>query len=77
MENKKKRLDNLKNAAISTVVIAVITCLINWGIFVTYRDMVAYAASKDDLHKIESQLNRIEKLTTKLCLKQHIQVDEE
>lgn len=74
---KKKRLDDLKSAAISTVVVAVITCLINWGIFVTYRDMVAYAASKDDLCKIEQQLNRIEKLTTKLCLKQHIHIDEE
>ena len=73
---KKKRLDDLKSAAISTVVVAVVTCLINWGIFVTYRDMVAYAASKDDLSKIEAQLNRIEKLTTKLCLKQHIQVEE-
>ena len=73
---KKKRLDDIKSAAISTVVVAVVTCLINWGIFVTYRDMVAYAASKDDLSKIEAQLNRIEKLTTKLCLKQHIQVEE-
>lgn len=73
---KKKRLDDIKSAAISTVVVAVVTCLINWGIFVTYRDMVAYAASKDDLSKIETQLNRIEKLTTKLCLKQHIQVEE-
>ena len=74
---EKKKVDNIKNTAISTVVIAVITCLINWGIFVTYRDMVAYAASKEDLSKIETQLNRIEKLTTKLCIKQHIQVEEE
>lgn len=69
--------DTIKNTTISTIVVAVITCLINWGIFVTYRDMVAYAASKDDLSKIEVQLNRIEKLTTKLCLKQHIKVEEE
>lgn len=74
---RKKKFEDIKSAAISTVVVAVVTCLINWGIFVTYRDMVAYAASKDDLAKIETQLNRIEKLTTKLCLKQHIQIEEE
>lgn len=69
----KKRVTDV---AVSTVVVAVITCLVNWGIFVTFKDMYAYAAPKDSIIKIEQQLDRIERLTIKLCLKQHIDIPE-
>ena len=67
----------ITDIAISTVVVAVVTCIINWGIFVTFKDMYAYAAPKDSIVKIERQLDRIERLTIKLCVKQHIDIPEE
>lgn len=62
---------------VSVIVVSVITCLINWGIFVRFQDMYAYAAPKDSIVKIERQLDRIERLTIKLCMKQHIEIPEE
>lgn len=64
----------VQDIAVSATVVAVITCLVNWGLFVTFKDMYAYAAPKDALSKMEQQLNRIERLTIKLCMKQHIDI---
>lgn len=66
---------NVSNIAINTVVVAVITCLINWGIFVTFKDMYAYAAPKSDVEKMAKQLDRIELKVNELCVKQHIKVN--
>lgn len=66
---------NYQNIAINTVVVAVITCLVNWGIFVTFKDMYAYAAPKADVEKMAKQLDRIELKVNELCVKQHIKVD--
>lgn len=43
------------------IVFIVIQSLISAGFFVTYQQMVAYAAPKDDITKIEQHLLRIEK----------------
>lgn len=69
----KQRITDI---TVSTVVVAVITCLVNWGLFVTFKDMYAYAAPKDSISKIEYKLDRIERLTIKLCVKQNIEVME-
>lgn len=70
-----KKEINYTNIAVNTVVVAVITCLVNWGIFVTFKDMYAYAAPKSDVEKMGKQLDRIELKVNELCVKQHIKVD--
>jgi hypothetical protein len=65
------------NIAINTIVVAVITCLVNWGIFVTFQDMYAYAAPKESVEKMEKQLDRIELKVNELCVKQNIKVNYE
>lgn len=70
-----KKEINYTNIAVNTVVVAVITCLVNWGIFVTFKDMYAYAAPKESVEKMGKQLDRIELKVNELCVKQHIKVD--
>ena len=60
---------NKKQLIISGLVYCVISVLINWGIFVTFPQMVAYAASKEDITKIEHQLNRIEEKLDNVILR--------
>lgn len=59
---------DLKPIFIAGIIWTVVQTLISCGIFVTYRDMVVYAASVDDMAKIEQQLNRIEEKVDKLVL---------
>lgn len=68
---------NLSSVAVNTVVVAVITCLINWGIFVTFKDMYAYAAPKESVEQLAKQLDRIELKVNELCIKQHIRITDE
>jgi hypothetical protein len=68
---------NLSSVAVNTVIVAVITCLINWGIFVTFKDMYAYAAPKESVEQLAKQLDRIELKVNELCIKQHIKVNYE
>lgn len=42
------------------LVLVVIQTLLSCGIFVTFPQMTAYAASKDSIQQISEQLNRIE-----------------
>lgn len=72
-----KKEINYTNIAVNTVVVAVITCLVNWGIFVTFKDMYAYAAPKESVEKMAKQLDRIELKVNELCVKQHIKVNYE
>lgn len=50
------------------LIYSIISAFINWGIFVTFPQMVAYAASKEDISKIETQLQRIEEKIDKLMI---------
>lgn len=59
---------NLKQITIYGLVFIVIQSLISCGIFVTFPQMAAYAASKDDLTSILHQLQRIEEKIDKLIL---------
>lgn len=59
---------NLKQITIYGLVFIVIQSLISCGIFVTFPQMAAYAASKDDLTSIHHQLQRIEEKIDKLIL---------
>lgn len=68
---------NLSSVAVNTVIVAVITCLINWGIFVTFKDMYAYAAPKESVEQLAKQLDRIELKVNELCIKQHIRITDE
>jgi hypothetical protein len=68
---------NLSSVAVNTVVVAVITCLINWGIFVTFKDMYAYAAPKESVEQLAKQLDRIELKVNELCIKQHIRITDD
>lgn len=70
--NKQKITD----ITVSATVVAVVTFLVNLGLFVTFQDMYAYAAPKDSITKMEQQLDRIERLTIKLCVKNNIEVPE-
>ena len=58
-----------KQLIVAGLVYCVISVLINWGLFVTFPQMVAYAASKDDISNIEHQLNRIEEKVDNLLLR--------
>lgn len=72
-----KRDNTASNLVINTVVVGVVTCLVNWGIFVTFKDMYAYAAPKEDVQKMAKQLNRIEYKVNELCIKQNIKIGTE
>lgn len=74
MTTPKNNNINYQNIAINTVVVAVITCLVNWGVFVTFKDLYAYAAPKSDVEKMAKQLDRIELKVNELCVKQHIRI---
>jgi hypothetical protein len=60
--------NNIKGLFLAGVVWTVIQSLISCGIFITFKDMVAYAAPKDSIITIEKQLNRIEEKVDKLIL---------
>ena len=59
---------DIKPYILAGIVWTVIQTLISCGIFVTFKDMVAYAAPKDDMVTIEKQLNRIEEKVDKIIL---------
>lgn len=59
---------NIKQLATVGLVWTVIQTAINCGVFVTFQQMTAYAAPKDAISKIETQLNRIEEKVDKLIL---------
>ena len=63
--------DNVRGLFIAGVVWTVIQSLISCGIFITFKDMAAYAAPKDSITVIENQLNRIEEKVDKLILMRH------
>lgn len=62
------------NILINSAIVATVTFLVNLGLFVTFKDMYAYAAPKEDVAKLAKQLDRIELKVNELCLKQHIKV---
>ena len=62
----KEKLKDVAGYSIPAVVAAVITTLLNWGIFVTFPQMVAYAAPRDSITRIEAQLVRIEQKVDKV-----------
>ena len=66
-ENQMIKQD-IKPYILAGIVWTVIQTLISCGIFVTFKDMVAYAAPKDDMVTIEKQLNRIEEKVDKIIL---------
>ena len=66
--------NQVSSLVVNTVVVAVITCLVNWGIFVTFKDMYAYAAPKESVEQLAKQLDRIELKVNELCIKQHIHI---
>ncbi|MCM1073934.1 MAG: hypothetical protein NC334_09020 [Bacteroides sp.] len=51
------------------LVYAVIQALLNWGIFVTVPQMVAYAAPKDSIEHVQEHLVRIENKIDKILIK--------
>ena len=59
---------DIKPYILAGIVWTVIQTLTSCGIFVTFKDMVAYAAPKDDMVTIEKQLNRIEEKVDKIIL---------
>lgn len=65
------------NLLIDAAIVATVTFLVNLGLFVTFKDMYAYAAPKSDVEKMAEQLNRIEYKVNELCIKQHIKVNYE
>lgn len=52
---------NKRDLILFGLVFLVMQALINMGVFVTYQQMVAYAAPITDITKIEQALIRIEK----------------
>lgn len=62
---------DLKPIFIAGIIWTVVQTLISCGIFVTFKDMVAYAAPKDSITAIEKQLSRIEEKVDKLILMRH------
>lgn len=60
--------NNVKGLFIAGIIWTVVQSLISCGIFITFQDMVAYAAPKDSIFTIEKQLNRIEEKVDKLIL---------
>ena len=62
------------NILINSAIVATVTFLVNLGLFVTFKDMYAYAAPKESVEQLGKQLNRIELKVNELCIKQHIKV---
>ena len=63
-------MDIKKQILLNGLVLIVVQVLINLGIFVTFKDMMAYAAPLDAIEKIEAQLNRIETKMDNFILKE-------
>ena len=59
---------NIKQISLYGLIFIIIQSIINCGIFVTFPQMTAYAASKEDLVNILGQLERIEQKLDKLIL---------
>lgn len=57
---------NKKQLATYGVAFIVIQTIISCGIFVTFPQMTAYAASKDSIEAIQQQLTRIEHKVDKI-----------
>ena len=64
----------VSGVVVNSVVVATVTFLVNLGLFVTFKDMYAYAAPKEDVAKLAKQLDRIELKVNELCVKQHIKI---
>ena len=65
----------VSGVVVNSVVVATVTFLVNLGLFVTFKDMYAYAAPKEDVAKLAKQLDRIELKVNELCVKQHIKIN--
>lgn len=65
------------NILINTAIVATVTFIVNLGLFVTFKDMCAYAAPKESVEQLGKQINRIELKVNELCIKQHIRITEE
>lgn len=65
------------NILINSAIVATVTFIVNLGLFVTFKDMYAYAAPKEAVEQLGKQLDRIELKVNELCIKQHIRVTEE
>lgn len=65
------------NILINSAIVATVTFIVNLGLFVTFKDMYAYAAPKESVEQLGKQLNRIELKVNELCIKQHIKVNYE
>ena len=65
------------NILINSAIVATVTFIVNLGLFVTFKDMYAYAAPKESVEQLGKQLDRIELKVNELCIKQHIRVTEE
>ena len=65
------------NILINSAIVATVTFLVNLGLFVTFKDMYAYAAPKEAVVQLGKQLDRIELKVNELCIKQHIKVNYE
>jgi hypothetical protein len=65
------------NILINSAIVATVTFIVNLGLFVTFKDMYAYAAPKESVEQLGKQLNRIELKVNELCIKQHIRITEE
>lgn len=63
------------NILINSAIVATVTFIVNLGLFVTFKDMYAYAAPKEAVEQLGKQLDRIELKVNELCLKQHIKVN--
>ena len=72
-----QRENQAANILINTAIVATVTFLVNLGLFVTFKDMYAYAAPKESVEQLGKQLDRIELKVNELCIKQHIRVTEE
>jgi hypothetical protein len=72
-----QRQNQAANILINTAIVATVTFLVNLGLFVTFKDMYAYAAPKESVEQLGKQLNRIELKVNELCIKQHIRITEE
>lgn len=71
------RQNQAANILINSAIVATVTFLVNLGLFVTFKDMYAYAAPKESVEQLGKQLDRIELKVNELCIKQHIRVTEE
>lgn len=71
-----KKENNLSSLAFDSLIVAVVTCLVNLGVFVTYKDMYAYAAPNKTVTQMSEQIHRIELKVNELCVKQNINYEE-